>query len=376
MKRKAAVIGATGSIGCQTADVLYANSDRFETVLLTAHEHSSELECMAGRLKAKRWGLTSTTPLSALLDIDIDIAVIAASGSSATRDIYELAKRGITLAIANKESIVMAGKFITAAAKQSGGVILPVDSEHSAIFQCLKGNDQKYVSRLVLTASGGAFRSFSPAELKDVTVKQAIEHPNWKMGKKISVDSATMMNKGLELIEASCLFDIPPDKLDVVIHPESLIHSFVAFTDSSVLAQAALADMRIPIAYALGYPDRIDSCAKEVDFTIPFNLTFHPPEKGRYPCFELAKAALIAGRQADIIALNAANDIAVSAFLTNRIGFTMIKPVVEKILMREYNLYSEPNNIDEVLDIDRSVRSHAAEVLEKFLQKSFELESL
>ncbi|MDR2400564.1 MAG: 1-deoxy-D-xylulose-5-phosphate reductoisomerase [Deferribacteraceae bacterium] len=365
MKRRVAVIGATGSIGRQTADVLAANPDRFETVLVTAHENEKELERAAARVGAKKWALTSKTPLSVLTDTDIDIAVIAASGSGIIREVYELAKRGITIAIANKESIVAAGKFITAASKESGGLIIPVDSEHSAVFQCLKGNEQKYAAKLILTASGGAFRSFTPAELKKVTVKQATEHPNWKMGKKISVDSATMMNKGLELIEARYLFDIPPDKLDAVIHPESMVHSFVVFTDSSVLAQIASADMRIPIAYALGYPERINSCAKGVDFSLPFNLTFYPPEKGKYPCFELAKAVLIGDRQADMIVLNAANEAAVSAFLDNKIGFIDIKGVVEKVLNNEYNLYSEPNDIDGVLEIDRRTRTRAKEILEK-----------
>jgi 1-deoxy-D-xylulose-5-phosphate reductoisomerase len=363
MKRKVAVIGATGSVGRQAAEVLAANTDRFETVLMTAHENASELEKIALKAGAKKWGLTSATPLSSLTDTEIDIALIAASGSSIIKDVYNLAKRGVTLALANKESIVAAGKFITAAAKESGGLIIPVDSEHSAVFQCLKGNERKYVSKLILTASGGPFRSFTPSELQKVTVKQATEHPNWKMGKKITVDSATMMNKGLELIEARFLFDIPPDKLDAVIHPESIVHSFVAFTDSSVLAQLANADMRIPIAYALGYPERIPSLAKQFDFSLPFNLTFYPPEKGKYPCFELAKSALAGDRQADMIALNAANEAAVHAFMDGKIAFIDIKGVVEKVLNSEYNLYNEPKTIDDVLEVDRRARARASEII-------------
>jgi 1-deoxy-D-xylulose-5-phosphate reductoisomerase len=362
-KRKIAVIGATGSIGRQAADVIAANPDRFETVLMTAHSNARELEYAAQLAGAKKTALTCVTPLSELLDIDMDIVLIAASGSEIMKDVYNLAQRGITLALANKESVVAAGKLITRAAKENGGLIIPVDSEHSAVFQCLKGNDRRYVSKLVLTASGGPFRSFSPAELKNVTVKQATEHPNWKMGKKITVDSATMMNKGLELIEARYLFDIPPDKLDVVIHPECIVHSFVAFTDSGVLAQVANADMRVPIAYALGYPDRITSGARELDFSLPFNLTFYPPEKGKYPCFDLAKSALKKDCQADMIVLNAADEAAVFAFMEGRIAFTDINSIVEKILNSEYNLYDEPNTIDDVLDIDRRTRAKAGEIL-------------
>jgi 1-deoxy-D-xylulose-5-phosphate reductoisomerase len=306
----------------------------------------------------------------AVKDIDIDIAVIATAGIDTLRDVYNLAERGITLAIANKECIVSAGKLIADRAKKAGSTIIPVDSEHSAIFQCLLGHDISDVDSIVLTASGGAFRDLDHTTLDNVTPEQALDHPTWKMGKKITIDSATMMNKGLELIEARMLFDIPPDRINAVVHHESVLHAFVRYKDGSVLAQVAPHDMRVPIAYALGYPNRLDSGAQPFNFAQPFSMNFQPIREGRFPCFDIAKTVLNEDRQWQMAALNAINEVAVSGFLDGKIQFNKIWEVVSESLklcnieklglgkekLAASNIFSEPNNIDDVLNIDLFAR--------------------
>ena len=363
-KRKVAVIGATGSVGRQAIDVIELNKELFDVVLLTANVNKPVLESAARRVSAKRSFLTNNQTeelVKVLNDTEIDIAIVGASGVSMITPAYELAKRGVTLALANKECIVSAGKQIVSAAKSSSASIIPVDSEHSAVFQCLNGNRRSDISRLTLTASGGAFRDYPVHALEKVTPTQALNHPNWKMGHKITVDSATMMNKGLELIEARFLFEIPSGRLDVVMHPQSVIHAMISFRDGSVLAQMSAPDMRAPISYALGYPERILSGVEPLDFTKAMNLEFYPPDLKRYPCLDIALKVLWKDSPSSMIVMNAANEVAVNAFLKEKLSFGGIAPLIVKTL--EKAAYNEPNGIEEVLEIDRSAREYALSLM-------------
>jgi 1-deoxy-D-xylulose-5-phosphate reductoisomerase len=261
---------------------------------------------------------------------------------------------GLTVALANKEALVTAGELMTDAAASSGAVLLPVDSEHNAIFQCLAGSRREDLSNIILTASGGPFRTASAEAMRAATPAQAVAHPNWTMGAKISVDSATLMNKGLELIEAHYLFGVPSGQIDILVHPQSVVHSMVEFIDGSVLAQLGSPDMRIPIAYALAWPERIDTPAQRLDLGQIGRLDFERPDVSRFPALRLAREALEAGGAAPI-ALNAANEVAVAAFLAGQIGFMEIPPTVEQA-MKESN-FSAPRSIEDVLEIDRETRS-------------------
>jgi 1-deoxy-D-xylulose-5-phosphate reductoisomerase len=263
---------------------------------------------------------------------------------------------GRTVALANKEALVTAGQLMIAAARRSGATILPVDSEHNAIFQCLADNRPCDVSRLVLTASGGPFRSWSRDQMATVTPDQAVAHPNWSMGTKISVDSATMMNKGLELIEAHHLFGVASDRLDVLVHPQSVIHSMVEYVDGSVLAQLGSPDMRIPIAHALAWPERMETPAEKLDLARIGSLSFEPPDVDRFPALRVAREAMEAGGSAPVI-LNAANEEAVASFLARRIAFLDITRVVEEALARTDAV--APHSIAEVIDIDGKARALA-----------------
>jgi 1-deoxy-D-xylulose-5-phosphate reductoisomerase len=267
---------------------------------------------------------------------------------------------GRTVALANKESLVTAGELMIAAARNSGATILPVDSEHNAIFQCLAGSRSSDVARLILTASGGPFRTKSRDEMAAVTPEQAVAHPNWSMGAKISVDSATMMNKGLELIEAHHLFGLPSERIDVLIHPQSVVHSMVEYVDGSVLAQLGSPDMRIPIAYALSWPERMETPAERLDLARIGSLSFEAPDVERFPALRVARSALEAGGAAPIV-LNAANEEAVAAFLGRRITFLGIVRTVEEALAR--TSAAEPRSIADVIDIDRRARALARELM-------------
>jgi 1-deoxy-D-xylulose-5-phosphate reductoisomerase len=267
---------------------------------------------------------------------------------------------GATVALANKEALVSAGPIMTRAARDSGATLLPVDSEHNAIFQCFDRSQPDRVSRIVLTASGGPFRTRSLDEMRSVTPAQAVAHPNWSMGAKISVDSATLMNKGLELIEAFHLFPLPVERFDVVVHPESVIHSMVEYVDGSVLAQLGAPDMRIPIAYALAYPERMETPCERLDLVRTGTLRFEAPDLERFPALALAKAALADGGAKPAI-LNAANEIAVAAFLDGRIGFLDIATIASETLSR-YDPPA-PHTLDEVLDVDGHARVVSAQVI-------------
>jgi 1-deoxy-D-xylulose-5-phosphate reductoisomerase len=261
---------------------------------------------------------------------------------------------GKTVALANKEALVTAGELMTRAAQASGATLLPVDSEHNAIFQCLAGARIEDVSRIILTASGGPFRTASAELIAGATPAQAVAHPNWSMGAKISVDSATMMNKGLELIEARYLFGLPSGQIDVLIHPQSVVHSLVEFADRSVLAQLGSPDMRIPIAYALAWPERIATPAQRLDLAAIARLDFEAPDLVRFPALRIAREALEAGGAAPVV-LNAANEVAVASFLAGGLRFTDIADLVERSLVE--NDFAPPHSIEEVLEIDRATRS-------------------
>jgi 1-deoxy-D-xylulose-5-phosphate reductoisomerase len=262
---------------------------------------------------------------------DVDIVLCATSGIAGLDATLAGLRRGITIALANKEVLVLAGALMIDAAKRYGGRILPVDSEHNAIHQCLHGRDAAEVRRLILTASGGPFRTWTGDAIDKAAPSDALRHPTWRMGQKITIDSATLMNKGLEVIEARWLFDVAPAHIDVVIHPQSVVHSMVELRDGSVIAQMGVTDMRLPIQYAFSYPERWDAPVPPLDLGVPMTLEFHPPDQGRFPCLRLAYQALEAGGAMPAV-LNAANEMAVAAFLDSRLAFNGIPAVIESAL--------------------------------------------
>jgi 1-deoxy-D-xylulose-5-phosphate reductoisomerase len=345
------ILGATGSIGLNTLDVVSRHPDQFNVFAVSANSDWKSLiqickdhqpsfavlseEASAEKLRAAvspgvqvLCGEDSLDEIAAHPNTDfVMAAIVGGAGMSST---FSAAKAGKRIMLANKESLILGGNLLMGLVKNSGAEIIPVDSEHSAIFQCLKGGSDG-LSKIQLTASGGPFLKTSFENLKSATPEQACNHPNWKMGKKISVDSATMMNKGLEIIEASFLFGLSASQIEVVIHPQSIVHSFVYFDDGSVLSQLGLPDMRSAIAYALSHPGRIKSGVKALDLTQQESLEFHQPDLKKYKCLELAYLALEQGKSAPGT-LNAANEVAVNAFLKNKIGFLDIPEVVEKTL--------------------------------------------
>jgi len=287
---------------------------------------------------------------------DADLVIAAIVGCAGLRPVMGAVEAGRTVALANKEALVTAGALMTDAARSSSATLLPIDSEHNAIFQCLAGSRSADVSRLILTASGGPFRAASAETIGAATPAQAVAHPNWSMGAKISVDSATMMNKGLELIEAHYLFGLPSERIDILVHPQSIVHSMVEFVDGSVLAQLGSADMRIPIAYALAWPERMATPAQRLDLAAIARLDFEAPDFDRFPALRLAREALEAGGAAPVV-LNAANEVAVAGFLAGRIGFPEISHLVQEALMA--GDYGAPRSIRDVQEIDRVTRERA-----------------
>ena len=374
MTRKIAILGATGSIGKSTMDLIDRYPERFEVVAVTAATNSEALGQIARRTKAKLAVVADHSRLSdlqerlvgtgcraaagedALVEAaagEAELVIAAIVGCAGLRPVMAAVEAGLVVALANKEALVTAGELMTGAAARSEAILLPVDSEHNAIFQCLAASRLEDVSKIILTASGGPFRTASAETIKAATPAQAIAHPNWTMGAKISVDSATLMNKGLELIEAHYLFGLPSDRLDVVIHPQSLIHSMVEFIDGSVLAQLGSPDMRIPIAYALAWPERIATPAPRLDLAAIARLDFERPDLSRFPALRLAREALEAGGAAPIV-LNAANEVAVSSFLAGTLRFADIATTVQEML--EAADFDAPNTIGEVLEIDQRTR--------------------
>ena len=381
MMRTITLLGATGSIGSSALDVIARHPDRYRVHALTAQSSVDALADLALRCRPavvvigdatlepalrsalRERGATAEprAGAAALAEVaqapEVDTVLASIVGSAGLVPTLAAAHAGKRLLLANKEAIVCAGGLLMAALRAAGGELLPVDSEHNAIHQCLAGtgDGQRGQARLVLTASGGPF--LRRRDLDAVTPDEACAHPNWVMGRKISVDSATLMNKGLEVIEASWLFDMPPERIDVVIHPQSVIHSMVEFPDGSVLAQLGSPDMRTPLAYALAWPDRVESGAKRLDFARLGSLTFEAPDHERFPCLGYAYAALRSGGAASAV-LNAVNEYAVEAFLQRRLPFTQIAPTIERVL-DEFQP-TAPASVEEVLEIDRQARDRAA----------------
>ena len=345
------ILGATGSIGLNTLDVVSRHPDQFNVFAVSANsdwksliqickDHQPSFAVLSEKASAEKLSAVVSPGVQVLCGEDsldeiaahpnTDFVMAAIVGGAGMSSTFSAAKAGKRIMLANKESLILGGNLLMGLVKNSGAEIIPVDSEHSAIFQCLKGGSDG-LSKIQLTASGGPFLKTSFENLKSATPEQACNHPNWKMGKKISVDSATMMNKGLEIIEASFLFGLSASQIEVVIHPQSIVHSFVYFADGSALSQLGLPDMRSAIAYALSHPGRIKSGVKALDLTQQESLEFHQPDLKKYKCLELAYLALEQGKSAPGT-LNAANEVAVNAFLKNKIGFLDIPEVVEKTL--------------------------------------------
>ena len=380
-----AIFGATGSIGGSTLDVLSHYKDRYRVFALTANSRVEELvrlcESHHPRIalvadESKKDELASSLKTRGLTDIEVwagesdlvrlaalpevDVAVLAIVGAAGLAPTFSAARAGKRLLLANKESVVCGGALLMNSIREHGAELLPVDSEHNAIFQCLTSasEEDRKNARLILTASGGPFRK--RMDLTEVTPEDAVAHPTWNMGRKISVDSATLMNKGLEVIEASWLFGFPPDRIDVVIHPQSLIHSMVQYADGCILAQMGAPDMRTPIAYSLGWPKRLDGFAKRVDFAALGSVTFEAPDIQRFPQLGYAYEALRMGGAASIV-LNAANEIAVEAFLDRRIRFLDIARACRQ--MMDSLVLAAPKSLEEVLAADREARIKTREVI-------------
>jgi 1-deoxy-D-xylulose-5-phosphate reductoisomerase len=377
--RTIALLGSTGSIGISTLDVVRQFPERFKVYGLVAGENlkrlASQIEefapsCVAIKneediprlrklLRSHRMEVLCGEPGAAAISTasEVDIVVAAIVGAAGLMPTLAAVQAGKEVALANKEALVMAGEIFVNAAKQKGVQLFPVDSEHSAIFQCLQGNRREEVDKLILTASGGPFLR-TPLKLLDrVTVAQALRHPNWKMGRKITIDSATMMNKGLEVVEARWEFDMDPDRIDVVIHPQSVVHSMVRYQDGSIIAQLGVPDMRIPIAYALTYPHRLKGGWKPLELTQHGELNFLPVDSRRFPALQLAYAALKEGGTMAAV-LNAANEVAVSAFLERKIGFRGIHRLIDKTM--QGHVPRHPRQVDEILEVDRWAREKAA----------------
>jgi 1-deoxy-D-xylulose-5-phosphate reductoisomerase len=385
--KRLTILGATGTIGVNTLDVVARNPDRFEVFALTANTNDARLaeQCVewqprfavmadvqgARRLRERLEGRCRKTEIldgvSGLEQVagaaEVDYVMAGIVGAAGLLPSLAAARSGKRLLLANKEALVMSGRLFMDAVRDNGAELLPIDSEHNAIFQCMPpdhhgGLGVAGIRRILLTASGGPFREFSAAELDGVTPEQACAHPNWVMGRKISVDSATMMNKGLEVIEACWLFDTTPERLQVVVHPQSIVHSLVEYEDGSVLAQLGNPDMRTPIAHALSWPERMASGAESLDLAAIGGLSFESADMQRFPCLRLGFEAAAAGGAASAT-LNAANEISVAAFLEGHIRFTDIAGVLESVLDKHPG--GEPETLDEVLAIDAAARRQAGE---------------
>ena len=378
MTRSVSIFGATGSVGLSTLDLIRQHRDAYRVVALTANGNAAALAALAREFNADlavvakessfaalKEALTGTrTEVAAGADAlveaakrDVDWTMAAIVGCAGLPSTMAAIEQGKTVALANKEALVSAGALMMAAVDRSGATLLPVDSEHNAIFQCLAGGRIDQVRKITLTASGGPFRNHSLDQMRAVTPAQAVAHPNWDMGAKISVDSATMMNKGLELIEAHHLFPVGLDKIDILVHPQSVIHSMVEYVDCSTLAQLGSPDMRIPIASALAWPDRIATNCNPLDLAAISQLTFEAPDLTRFPALRLARSAIQEGGAKPAV-LNAANEIAVAAFLGGQIGFVDISEVVETVLS-EYAGNAPINSLEGLFSIDAGARAYA-----------------
>ena len=387
-RRAVAVLGSTGSIGVNTLDVIARHPQRYQVFALAANSSVDIMlsqcetfqpryavmmdEAAAQELHTRMPGNCATAVLhgqEALARVvtaqEVDTVMAAIVGAAGLPSTLAAARAGKTLLLANKESLVMGGHLLMQAVRESGARLLPIDSEHNAIFQCMPVDSEARsslagVSRVLLTASGGPFRRWSQERMREATPDQACAHPNWAMGRKISVDSASLMNKGLEFIEACWIFDLSPQQVDVVVHPQSIIHSMVQYRDGSVLAQMGNPDMRTPIAYGLGWPDRIDAGVAPLDLVATGQLDFEAPDEGRFPCLRLAREAVAAGGTAMVIC-NAANEVAVEAFLAQQIRFTDIPLVIEQALAQVRSV--EPVSLAVVETADTEARALAVEAV-------------
>ena len=378
--KKITILGSTGSIGTQTLEVIAANPDRFCVTALTCGRNTAllakQIAVFRPRLavterREDALALAAQFPQVTFLHGRVglieaataacDMVVNALMGMRGLEPTYHAILAGRDIALANKETLVAGGRLVMETVSEKGVRLLPVDSEHSAIFQCLEGNRHRPVKKILLTASGGPFRGFSRAELEHVTPAQALKHPNWSMGAKITIDSATMMNKGLEVIEAKWLFDVPAARIQVLVHPQSILHSAVEFADNSVIGQMGVPDMRIPISLALGYPERLENPDAPLDFFGAGScLTFEKPDLETFTCLGLAYAALQTGGSCPLV-LNAANEVLVDAFLQEKIGFLDIPRKLSLILSR--HSAAERLDLEGILEIDRQTRAKTRELL-------------
>ncbi|MCH4810643.1 1-deoxy-D-xylulose-5-phosphate reductoisomerase [Vreelandella neptunia] len=390
--QRVTVLGSTGSIGTSTLDVIGRHPNRYSVHALTAHTSKEALlaQCLTHRpavavlddeadaawLRQELKRVGQQTEVNAgpealcevSRDASVDCVMAAIVGAAGLLPTLAAAEAGKRVLLANKEALVMSGALFMDAVSRAGATLLPIDSEHNAIYQCLPaehrgGLARHGISQLMLTASGGPFRTWSQADIDKVTPEQACAHPNWSMGRKISVDSATLMNKGLELIEACWLFDAKPEQIQVVVHPQSVIHSMAAYHDGSVIAQLGNPDMRTPIAYGLAWPERIDAGVETLDLFQVARLDFEAPDEDRFPCLRLARQAMQQGGMAPVV-LNAANEVAVEAFLQRQLGFTAIGQLVADILSRPYE--GQVDNLASVLATDRWARHQALELVTRW----------
>jgi 1-deoxy-D-xylulose-5-phosphate reductoisomerase len=386
--KRVAILGSTGSIGCSALAVAEAYPDRIEVVGLAAGENAARFAEQVAHFRPR--AIAMSTP-AALADAraaiggsprfereaaggeglvavathpDVDIVLFASSGTAGLDAVLAAIDAGKTIALANKEVLVMAGAVVTGAARRRGVPILPVDSEHNAIHQCLHGRQRSEIERLILTASGGPFRELSDEELARATPERALRHPTWRMGPKITIDSATLMNKGLEVIEAHWLFDVPPAQIGVVVHPQSIVHSMVELKDGSVIAQLGVTDMRLPIQYAFAYPERWEGTLERLDLTRAGRLEFLPPDLARFPCLALAYRALRDGGALPIV-LNAANEVAVAAFLAHKLPFQGIPRLIERAIEdAERRGAVDVKSLTDVREADAWARGRAEELLQ------------
>jgi 1-deoxy-D-xylulose-5-phosphate reductoisomerase len=388
--RVVTVLGATGSIGTSTIDLLRRSPDQFRVEALTAHSNVAALAELAREFKVgfaavaeeSRYdelkaalagtGIAVGAGESAMIEAaerPANWVMAAMSGAAGLKPAIAAVARGVTVALANKECLVCAGEVFMRQAKESGACVLPVDSEHNALFQAMGAGRREDVTKVILTASGGPFRTWTLEQIENATIEQALKHPNWSMGRKITIDSASMFNKGLEIIEAYHLFDLEADQIDVLVHPQSIIHGLVEFADRSVIAQMGAPDMRTPIAHCLAWPERMDGPAKKLDLAEIGQLTFEAPDPVRFPSLRLVQQALRAGGAIPTV-FNAANEVAVDAFLNGRIGFGGIARLVEATMEAAARTNSLPKTADDALSIDHSSRNMARDLLPQIAAKA------
>jgi 1-deoxy-D-xylulose-5-phosphate reductoisomerase len=384
LMKRLAILGSTGSIGQSALAVVDAHADRLQVVGLAAGANADRLAAQIARYRPRIVAMASGGGLDQLRRLgagdaafggagrdglvavashpDVDLVLCASSGTDALEAVLAAIEHGKSIALANKEVLVMAGGLVMDAAARRGVAILPVDSEHNAIHQCLHARPSGEIRKLVLTASGGPFRGRAASDLARVTAEEALQHPTWRMGRKITIDSATLMNKGLEVIEAHWLFGVRPDQIDVVVHPQSVVHSMVELTDGSVIAQLGVTDMKLPIQYAFSYPERWPAALPPLDLVRAGRLEFHRPDTVAFPCLALAYRALESERSLPVV-LNAANEVAVARFLEGRIAFTSIPDVIERTMAA--HPAADVTTLEEVRNVDRRARAHADEIARK-----------